>query len=296
MLAIETRALTKQYGRARGIIELDLAVEPGECFGFIGPNGAGKSTTIRTLLGFIFPTRGQASIFGRDVVRDTALIKRQVGYIPAEAHYYDEMTVRDLLAYAASFYHQDCRSRIADLIERFEIDPDKRIDALSSGNRRKVAIVQAVLHRPRLLILDEPTGGLDPLMQKRFFDLLREENQAGVTLFFSSHILGEVERLCQRVAIIKEGRLLRLETIESLRASRPKKIRFHLPDDIARPDLEQRVPGLSRLQQENGTVQGLYQGQIQPLLAQLTALGIDDLWLEELSLEELFMHVYAGGA
>jgi len=171
MFAIETSRLTKFYGAARGIIDVDLQVKEGEIFGFIGPNGAGKSTTIRTLLNFIFPTRGQATIFGHDCVRDSRIIKGLVGYLPAEVHYYDDMTVRDLLVYSASFYPQDSSARQKELADRLELEMDRRIESLSLGNRKKVGIVQALQHRPRLLILDEPTSGLDPLMQARFFDI-----------------------------------------------------------------------------------------------------------------------------
>ena len=214
MSAIQTRKLTKYYGRARGIIDVDLDIREGEIFGFIGPNGAGKSTTIRTLLNFIFPTSGTASIFGMDCFRDSSRIKKENGYLPSEVNYYDDMNVSDLLDYSASFYGKDCSGRIKELAGIFEVEVNRKIEDLSTGNRKKVAIVQALLHEPRLLILDEPTGGLDPLMQNRFFDVLKDENSKGVTIFFSSHILSEVQKMCDRVAIIREGRILRVERIQ----------------------------------------------------------------------------------
>ena len=194
-LIIETTGLTKYYGKARGIEDVALQVNEGEIYGFIGPNGAGKSTAIRTLLNLIFPTRGSAKIFGLDCVKDSWAIKQLVGYLPAEVNYYDDMTVADLFSYSARFYGKDCTKRTAELVELFSVDTKKRIDSLSLGNKKKVGIIQALLHKPKLLILDEPTSGLDPLMQKHFHDLLREENQQGTSIFFSSHVLGEVQKL-----------------------------------------------------------------------------------------------------
>lgn len=182
-----------------------------------GCNGAGKTTTIRLLLNFIFPTRGRARIFGMDCVEKSREIKRQVGYLPGEVGYYGDMRVKDLLAYSERFYGKDCSGRGRELAEALDLDLEARIENLSLGNKKKVGIAQALLHSPRLLILDEPTGGLDPLIQKRFFDLLGAENRRGVTIFFSSHVLSEVQKFCHRVGIIKEGRILRVGDIERLR-------------------------------------------------------------------------------
>ena len=180
-------------------------MEEGEIFGFIGPNGAGKSTTIRLLLSLIHPTSGSARVFGKDVVVHGPEIRRDIGYLPSEVYYYEGMKVIDLLKYSASFYARDCTQRIRELSEIMELEMHRRISDLSYGNKKKVGIVQGLLHSPKLLFLDEPTAGLDPLMQRRFFDLIRQENARGVTVFFSSHILGEVQRLCTRVGIIREG-------------------------------------------------------------------------------------------
>jgi ABC-2 type transport system ATP-binding protein len=296
MYAIETNRLTTSYGKNRGIVAVDLQVEPGEIFGFIGPNGAGKTTTIRTLLNFIFPDSGKAEIFGLDCIRKTREIKRQVGYIPGEVNYYDNMRVRELLAYAASFHEKCDAGRIKALADRFDLDIDRRIDALSFGNKKKVAIVQALLHRPRLLILDEPTSGLDPLMQKSFFGLLREENKAGATIFFSSHILSEVERLCSRVAIIKDGSILKVETIDRLKGKTWKKVNLHLNQPVNNEvNPLSRLPGVSQVRQEHQNLRFFYQGDINLLLKEIAQIPLENIWLEEPSLEEIFLHEYEKG-
>jgi ABC-2 type transport system ATP-binding protein len=206
---IEINNLTKTYGKSRGISDISFHVEQGEIFGFIGPNGAGKSTTIRTLLSLIYPTSGSATIFGKDCIKFAPEIKKEIGYLPSEVFYYDNMKVKDLLKYSASFYKKDCSRRMKELAEIMDLDLNKKIDDLSLGNKKKVGIVQGLLHEPKLIILDEPTSGLDPLMQQKFFELLEEENRKGATILFSSHILSEVQRLCNRVAIIKEGKIAR---------------------------------------------------------------------------------------
>jgi ABC-2 type transport system ATP-binding protein len=202
MAIIEIKNLKKYYGRSRGIEDVSFTVEEGEIFGFIGPNGAGKSTTIRTLLALIFPTSGSATIFGKDCIRYAKEIAMDVGYLPSEVFYYDNMRVIDLLKYSASFYGKDCGKRIKELAGALGLDLRKKIDDLSFGNKKKVGIVQGLIHEPKLIILDEPSIGLDPLMQRTFFDLLGEENKKGATILFSSHILSEVQKLCGRVAII----------------------------------------------------------------------------------------------
>jgi len=199
MNVIEIKNLTKNYGKARGITDVSFNVEEGEVFGFIGPNGAGKSTTIRTLLSLIYPTSGSATIFGKDCIEFGPEIKKEIGYLPSEVFYYDNMKVIDLLKYSASFYKKDCSKRITELAEAMDLDLNKKIDDLSFGNKKKVGIVQGLLHEPKLIILDEPTSGLDPLMQQKFFDLLEEENKKGATILLSSHILSEVQRLCNRL-------------------------------------------------------------------------------------------------
>ena len=217
--AILTRHLTKRYGKARGIEDVNLTVLQGEIFGFIGPNGAGKSTTIRTLLGLIRKTGGEASVLGLDCEKDRTRILEQVGYLPSEVFYYDGMRARDLLKYAAGFYRVDCSARIRELSERLGLNLDQKVEDMSLGNRKKVGIVQGLMHSPKLIILDEPTSGLDPLVQRAFFDLIREEHARGATVLFSSHILSEVQRICDRVAIIREGRIVAVRSVAEMRRS-----------------------------------------------------------------------------
>lgn len=293
MPIIETVGLTKSYGKARGIIDINLKVEEGEIFGFIGPNGAGKSTTIRTLLNFIFPTSGSAKVFGLDVVQDSVRIKQQVGYLPAEVGYYDDMTVQDLFRYAAGFYATDHQAYARELADVFELDLHRPIHALSLGNRKKVGIVLALFHQPKLLIFDEPTSGLDPLMQRRFFAVLEQVNAQGTTIFFSSHVLSEVQRLCDRVAIIKEGRILQTEKMDDLRHKYFRNVRVDFKDKMV-PAID--LPGILHSHEENGTWHLLYNGDINQLLDFLAEQELNNLWLEEPTLEEIFLHYYEKGA
>ena len=233
MSVIEIKKLTKNYGKARGIIDVNLNVEQGEIFGFIGPNGAGKSTTIRVLLGLIYPTSGSATIFGKNCVEQPD-VRNEVGYLPSEVFYYDNMRVIDLLKYSASFYKKDCTKRINELAEIMDLDLKKKIDDLSFGNKKKVGIVQGLLHEPKLIILDEPTSGLDPLMQQKFFELIEQENKKGATVFFSSHILGEVQRMCSRVAFIKDGKIIKLEKMSTLQENNYKRISVTAKSAIAK--------------------------------------------------------------
>jgi len=296
MHAIETRGLTKRYGRKTGIAEVTFAVSEGEMFGFIGPNGAGKSTTIRTLLNLVFPTSGSATVFGMDIVRQSRDIRRIVGYLPAEVRYYDDMRVSDLLAYSAQFYAAsgasaaDMRRRAAGLAERLGLDLAAKIEDLSFGNRKKVGIVQALLHKPRLLVLDEPTAGLDPLVQNEFYALLREARAEGATVFFSSHVLSEVQKLCDRVAIIRQGRLVAVESVERLVRNRVKKVTLALD----RPEgVELRLDGVERREASDGALTLFYRGDPKLLLDAVRELPFSDIRIEEPSLEEVFMHDYA---
>lgn len=203
--AIVLNQLTKHYGTHRGINDLSFSVNEGEFFGFIGPNGAGKSTTIRTLMGLIHPSGGNASIFGLDCQTKASVIARDVGYLPSENSYYENMKVRELLQYTADLYGRDCETKMYELSERLNLDLTRKIADLSLGNKKKVGIVSAIMTSPKLLIMDEPTSGLDPLIQQAFYDILKEENSRGTTIFFSSHVLSEVQKLCDRVAILKKA-------------------------------------------------------------------------------------------
>jgi len=289
MNVIELNNLTKYYGKARGIVDVSLAVDEGEIFGFIGPNGAGKSTTIRLFLSLIYPTSGDMKIFGKDVLKFGPELRQDIGYLPSEVFYYEGMKVIDLLKYSASFYKKDCSKRIAELSDLMELDLKRRIDDLSYGNKKKVGIVQGLLHQPKLIVLDEPTAGLDPLMQQKFFNLIREENKNGATVFFSSHILGEVQKMCNRVAIIKEGSIINMQDIKTLQSDNYKKIY------IVSPDLDGQnfqFDGVTNLQKENGAVRFFYKGDINRITRLISEKEVTDVTIEEPTLEEIFMHYY----
>lgn len=287
---IETHHLTKSYGKARGIIDVSLSVEEGEIFGFIGPNGAGKSTTIRTLLSLIFKTSGEAKIFGLDCEKEHVKILQNVGYLPSEVFYYDNMRAIDLLNYSASFYQKDCKARIQELSEVLELDINKKIENMSLGNKKKVGIIQGLLHSPQLIILDEPTSGLDPLMQKTFFELIRKENEKGATVFFSSHILSEVQKICDRVAIMKEGRIIQTQKISALKENAYKRVIFTVKEAFEAENF--RVEGASAIEIHEGNVSFLFQGDCNVLLREITKLSISNVDISEPSLEEIFMHYY----
>ena len=289
MNAIQTEGLTKFYGRSRGIIDLDLEVREGEFYGFIGPNGAGKSTTIRILMGLIHRTRGSAWILGRDISREKEQILSEIGYLPSEAVFYPDMRGRDLIRLSADLHRKDCRKASLELCERLQLDPSRRISELSFGNRKKLAVVCALQHDPRLCILDEPTGGLDPLMQKEFFEILKERNEKGMTVFLSSHILSEVQRFCSRAAIIREGRIIASGSVEELARTNAKRVSVRGSFDAS------GLPDVRDLQISDDTVSFLYSGDINLLLSQLGRQPVIDLTISEPDLEEVFLHYYTEG-
>lgn len=290
MKVIEIKNLTKNYGKARGITDVSFHVEEGEIFGFIGPNGAGKSTTIRTLLSLIYPTSGSATIFGKDCIKYAPEILKDVGYLPSEVFYYDNMKVIDLLKYSASFYKKDCTKKMKDLAELLDLDLNKKIDDLSYGNKKKVGIVQGLLHDPKLIILDEPTSGLDPLMQQKFFDLLKEENKKGATILFSSHILSEVQKVCDRVGIIKEGEIIKVEKISTLKESSYKRISIEVEAPIKKEEFT--LPGATKIVTKDNTMSFLYSGNINTIIKKLSDIKLYNITIEEPDLEEIFMHYY----
>ncbi len=290
MNVIETKQLTKYYGKSRGIIDVDISVQDGEIYGFIGPNGAGKSTTIRVLLSLIFATSGSATIFGKDIVQYGPEIRAEIGYLPSEVFYYEKMRVRELLDYSASFYKKDCSARIAELAQIMDLDMDKKIDDLSYGNKKKVGIVQGLLHSPKLIILDEPTGGLDPLMQQKFFDLINEENKKGVTVFLSSHILSEVQRLCNRVAIIKEGKIIQVEKMSDLSKSNYSQFRLVTNKPLAKDYF--KMDGVTELKTNEQHVSFLFKGDLNMMVKRISELDLQALWVEEPDLEDIFLHFY----
>jgi ABC-2 type transport system ATP-binding protein len=289
---IDITDLSKFYGKARGIEHLNLEINEEEIFGFIGPNGAGKSTTIRILMNMIFPTGGSARIMGMDVIRETKKIKSMVGYIPSDANAYSAMNVHEFLTYCIRFYQVDNgEKRITELSELFELDMNRKIDELSLGNRKKVSIVQSLMHSPKLLIMDEPTTGLDPLMQSVFFELLRSENKRGMTIFFSSHILGEVQMFCKRVAIIKEGKIIQLEDIDNLRKKQLKKVSIEFTDQLIKENLN--IPGVEKLiTGPDNVISFMYSGALNELVGFLSGKKLINLMIEEPSLDEIFMHYY----
>ena len=289
---IKTINLKKYYGKDRGVEKLDLEVEKGEIFGFIGPNGAGKSTTIRTLLGFIRPTSGQAYLFSEKCTdKNLAKLKHKIGYLPSEVSYYDNIKVGPLLRYSAKYYKKDCEQKINELCSYFDLDQKRPIEDLSFGNRKKVAIVQAFMHEPELLILDEPTGGLDPLMQNKFFELLKKENKRGTTVFFSSHILSEVQKMCDRVGIIKEGSLIKVQRVEELRSTKYKKVQLKLKEG---KDFTEKSDDIKDLKRKNSEAGFIYSGKLESLLKLLSNPAIEDFSVTEPDLEEIFMNYYNG--
>ena len=290
--AIDIRKLTKSYGKSRGINELELTVSEGDFFGFIGPNGAGKSTTIRTLLGFISPTSGKASVLGYDIVTEKEKILREVGYLPSEINFYNGMKVKDVIRYSADLRRTDCKKKAKDLSERLGLDLNKKVEELSLGNRKKVGIVCAIQHSPKLLILDEPTSGLDPLMQREFFNILKEENEEGSTIFFSSHILSEVQNYCRSAAFIKDGRIIMSDKVENLEQTGTKKITVSGISDISRlTALAGITPADSDASLEDAQ-SFFYKGDLNLLLSTLSAESVKDITITEPSLEEIFMNYY----
>ena len=286
MDAIKIENLTKYYGKARGIREIDLTVAEGEFFGFIGPNGAGKSTTIRTLLGLIAPASGRAYIFGLDIVKQNKEILARVGYLPSEAVFYSGMRVGEVLKLSADLRGQDCGEEAVRLCERLQLDTSRKVEELSFGNRKKVGIVCALQHEPALLILDEPTSGLDPLMQREFFDILRERNRAGATVFLSSHILSEIQHNCTRAAIIREGRVIACDSVEAL--SRTTARRVSVRGEVSLEGLG----GIRDREDSPGAMSFLYSGDMNLLLQRLAAGRVSDLSVSEPDLEEMFLHYY----
>ena len=286
MNAIETNHLTKFYGSVRGIEDLELTVEQGDFFGFIGPNGAGKSTTIRTLLGLISPTSGDAKVLGLDIRKDKTEILTRVGYLPSEITFYPGMKVKDVLRLSAGLRRQNCDREAEALCRRLQLDQSRRVEDLSLGNRKKVGIVCALQHNPELLILDEATSGLDPLMQRAFFQILRERNQAGVTVFLSSHVLSEIQRNCTRAAIIRGGKVITSGAVSELARSSARRVQLRGELDLI------GLTGIRDLSQAGGSLSFLYSGALQPLLARLSQSEVQDLTIAEPDLEEIFLHYY----
>ena len=289
MNAIELSSLSKFYGNQCGIDSVSFTVKKGEIFGFIGPNGAGKSTTIRTLLGLLNATSGKAEIMGMDTSNEGARIREKIGYLPSEVDYYSEMSSKELLLYHAAMYKVvDVENKIQELATYFQLELDRPIDDLSYGNKKKCAIIQSVLHDPEVLILDEPTGGLDPLMQNRFFELLERQNKKGVTIFFSSHVLSEIQRMCDRAAIIRDGKIIAVEDISTLLSKQMKMVRLVTTsvNNIILP------VGALNHHQSGQKLTFDYVGPTQDLVTWLSSQSIIDVTLSEPDLERIFMNYY----
>ena len=292
--AIETRGLTKRYGRARGIIEVDLVVETGQIFGFLGPNGAGKSTMIRLLLDLIRPTSGEARVLGLDIHRDRLAIDRRTSYVPGELSLYSELTGRQLLTYLGNLQGQVDAVYRESLIERLELDPTNRIKTLSRGNKQKVGLVAAFMIRPELLILDEPTAGLDPFVQLEFEHLCEEARHDGRTVFISSHQLPEVEHLCDRVGIIREGRLLAVETIADLKDRALRRLEIDFGGAVKAEEFS-NLPGVRDLAVKDGTLRCTVMGSVDALIKTAARFEVHNIRSIETSLEEIFMAYYGSG-
>lgn len=270
---IEIEGLTKKYGKHRGVEDVSFSVGTGEIFGFLGPNGAGKSTTIRSMLGMLRYDHGRIRLLGKDAVTERTEILTEVGYMPSEALFYPSMRVNDVISFAADMHKKDCKEEANKLCERLQVDRNKKIEELSLGNRKKVSIVCAMQHKPKLFVFDEPTSGLDPLMQNEFFKLVQEYVAEGVTCFLSTHVLSEVKKYCKNVAIMKEGRLQCVDSVENLTKSSAKHVQ------IVRDGEQEEF---------------VFTGQLKDLFAQLSQENITDVLIEEPSLDEIFMHYYEG--
>ena len=285
---VEIQNLTKYYGKIRGVENLSLKLEEGEIFGFIGPNGAGKSTTIRSIMTLINKTSGKVLIENKEFNKDDVEIKEKIGYLPSEIYLYDDLTVKEMLDYHESFYTKDIHKRRTELVKRFELDEKKKIEDLSLGNLKKLGIILAFMHEPKILILDEPTSGLDPIMQNVFYDLLNEEKAKGNTIFYSTHILNEVSKICDRVWIIKDGKLIKVENMEELSqksltfvtvtSEQVKEIAKDLKADIVSED-ENTIKFRNSLPHDE-------------LIKMLAKYKIDRVLIEEATLEDMFLHYY----
>ena len=283
-MIIETKNLTKYYGKIRGVENLSFSIEKGEIFGFLGPNGAGKTTTIRTLLGFLKPTKGKAFIFGKDTEKEMVKIKEKTGYIPGELALYGDLTAHNLLKYFGKLRRNFDEKNLERLLEIFELPLNRKVKGYSRGMKQKLSIVQAFMHNPDLVIMDEPTAGLDPLLQGKFYDFLREERKEGKTMFISSHILTEVEKISDRVGIIKDGNLIALENVDSLKSKKGKVIKVKTVEEININGIEPKM--------ENGWASFVVTKDIDDVIKELAKYTIKDIEIGELSLEEIFMHYY----
>ena len=285
---LEIQNLTKYYGKILGVENLSLKLEEGEIFGFIGPNGAGKSTTIRSIMNLINKTSGRVLVENKEFNKDDTDIKEKIGYLPSEIHLYDDLTVKEMLDYHESFYKKNIHKRRIELVKRLELDEKKKIEDLSLGNLKKLGIVLAFMHNPKILILDEPTSGLDPIMQNVFYDLLKEEKAKGNTIFYSTHILNEVSKICDRVGIIRNGKLIKVEKIEELSK---KNLTFVT---ITSNEIKDIVNDLkvNVILKEANTIKFGNNLSHNELIKKLSKYNIEKILIEEATLEDMFLHYY----
>ena len=291
---IHTKGLTKMYQKVVGVLDLDLEVHRGEIFGFLGPNGAGKTTTIRLLAGFLRPTQGSATVLGMDAWKDSTKIKARLGFLPDSPSLYTDFTGRELLDYMAHLsggVDPMWRRNLCERLELSEADLRRKIKGYSRGMQQKLALVLTFQHKPSLLILDEPTEGLDPLMQQALFQLLQDFQEQGGSVFMSSHILPEVERLCHRVAIIRQGKLVALETVENLQKHSGRQMEVTL---LQEPPQDMELPGALIIQRDGRHIRLAVRGELNFLLQALTRLGVEDMVFEQASLEDIFLDLYRG--
>lgn len=287
-IILEIQNLTKYYGKILGVENIALQLEEGEIFGFIGPNGAGKSTTIRSIMNLINKTSGKVLIENKEFNKENIEIKEKIGYLPSEINLYDDLTVKEMLDYHESFYKKDIHKRRAELVKKFELDEKKKIEDLSLGNLKKVGIILAFMHEPKLLILDEPTSGLDPIMQNIFYDLLKEEKAKGNTIFYSTHILNEVPKICDRVGVIKEGKLIKIEKIENL----IDKSLTHITITSNQVKEIKKDLNINTILEEEKTIKFANNFSHDKLIKQLSKYKIDRILIEEATLEDMFLNYY----
>ena len=290
--AIRTQGLTKDYGAGRGLFDLDLEVRTGEVFGYLGPNGAGKTTTIRQLMGLAYPTRGGAWVFGLDCHRQAVEVKRHVGYVPGEPPQFGGLRGREVIAYLGAMAGGVDRAHVKELCERLGLDVSRRYREYSSGNKKKLLLVIAFMHRPRLLVLDEPTSGLDPLNQQEFYAMVREARQGGATVFLSSHVLSEVEHVCDRVGIIRTGRLVNISSLEDLHEIRVHRVEMEFGGDVP-VDAIRRAAGVDGVTVEDHRVHCVVRGSFEPLMAAVAGAHVINLSSHEPSLEDTFLEYYS---
>ncbi len=289
--AIETQGLTKDYGNGRGIFDLDLMVKDGEVFGFLGPNGAGKTTTIRLLMGLIHPTRGSARIFGLDCDRDSVAVKRKVGYCPGELPQFGGWRGSEIVSYVAGLRGDVEDTSIKALAERLDLDLGRKYREYSHGNKQKLALVLAFMHKPPLAILDEPTTGLDPLVQQEFYAIVRDARAAGSTIFVSSHVLSEVEHICDRVGIVRDGRLATVSKLDDLVGMRAFHVEIEFADGVPTEQLR-NLQGLEQLRVSDHRASCVLRGSFEPLMSVLAGHRVTGLTSREPSLEEVFLTYY----